>query len=55
MIDPIDSYDAAFERAVLAVQSAIPHCDDERAFELVTAISLSVLEVIKHSLKEQQQ
>lgn len=55
MTDPIDDYDQAFDRAVMAVQSAIPNCDDERAFELVTAISLAVLEVLKHSLQEQQQ
>lgn len=55
MSDPIDTYDESFERAVMALQSAIPNLDDERAFEVVTAISLSVLEVLKHSLQEQQQ
>lgn len=50
----MDAYDQAFERAVLALQSAIPNLDDERATEVVTAISLAVLEVLKHSLKEQQ-
>lgn len=46
-------YDLAFERAVLALQSAIPNLDDERANEVVTAISLAVLQVIKDQLQEQ--
>lgn len=50
----MDAYDQAFERAVLALQSAIPNLDDERANEVVTAISLAVLEVLKHTLQERQ-
>ena len=50
----MDAYDEAFYRAVLALQSAIPNLDDERATEVVTAISLAVLEVLKHTLQERQ-
>lgn len=46
----MDEYDLAFDRAVLALQSAIPELDDERASEVLTAISLAVVEVIKHLL-----
>lgn len=45
--------DMAFDRAVLALQSAIPDLEEERAYEVVTAISMAVCEVIKWKLQEQ--
>lgn len=53
MIEPIDDYDLAFDRAVTAVQSVIPDCDDEQAFELITAISCVVVELFRHSFTEE--
>jgi hypothetical protein len=46
----MDDLNLAYDRAVLALQSAIPDLEEERAYEVVTAISLAVIEVIKHSL-----
>jgi hypothetical protein len=43
----------AYDRAVLALQSAIPGLEEERAYEVVTAISLAVIENIKEHLQEQ--
>jgi hypothetical protein len=43
----------AYDRAVLALQSAIPGLEEERAYEVVAAISLAVIENIKEHLQEQ--
>jgi hypothetical protein len=43
----------AYDRAVLALQSAIPGLEEERAYEVITAISLAIIENIKDEFKEQ--
>lgn len=55
MMDALDDYDLAFDRAILSLQSAIPDLDDEAAADVVTSLTIAVLETLKHVMKEQTQ